>query len=1122
MASLEDAINRINNSATKTENTAEFLDNVGTGTETQSFTNPNNGVTVPSIRKWLLDEFNDRATEINQAVSDAQAAQAAAETAETNAEQSAQNAATQVTLATAQADRAEAEADRAEEVTGLDTVEQAVDLALEREILGIRTQVQVEADIEQWNEKLAAGGYQHFGKHRTTLSVNEGISCGDFDNQIRLGRSSSGLVAAGLSKTDFPVLNANGTQIELQFVNLNVANEGVMLPFEDSPDGTETYDRVSGVTNDYTTYTDPKYGNVAADRNEAVARAFEGRVRNGDFRNNETDWTLINTSTTSTFTVTNGIATITTGVTAGTQDRIQQDITSFIPDLAGEYVCDVVYEQVSGSGRISIWDGDETLIIETPTGPSNGVTRATVTIPTPSTPSTVYRLELRATRLSNSAGELRVHSISVRPSSEEVVTEREDIWAIETWVEEVTTTNPFVYPKGCINSLKPDMNGITTTSSTRPITYYANYPGDTEHRGLGVNFFNASPSEQATMVQDKTNNIWKTVDGRILQSRARVLTMKGSGNGPWASIDPNVSGSRTLSYNSTSATFRFPSQGKLDTRFADGTGNAYFASTYSDFNDDSIRHLGAWTARSSVVSDFGKCYIFIGGKIPRANQGAYWPELNESGTRRANNATTGSDSGAYWNEAIKITKPVQCFTYVDAGTDTTTPAAAQSSGGRGQVSGRFHDEAFYNVIRPDGLNGVVDLRNTAWDVSSIEHARNIERGLYSGTYRGLEKPKFTTVINIDSSLTPSSNAYWTGTNIDGSDTQGGWIGLNRVAAEYNFSVGDRIHVYKAASGTIRSGTVSSFQISSTVNFFVRVFWDPETWTSDVTEAADNDSYAIFERLSTLPVSGSNPVRHVIGDPSVILQSFPINNGWLGKWVPIIPDGVIDSYTLIDKSLTVSVGTVTSTDTGTTWTRATTNVNSISNAVSLTPATGTIIMIDLASYAEQTVRTDDNFELPHYASSAFGGMSTTNSSLSYASSMVASILGKSPNVSNSWQSFVSGLTVNAPVVTDTGLIFNTVTQERNSLSTRPVQQTATTPEDTVGLKAIVAQTVTRNQLSLGIMFNQIRHNGSSWGDETDNKVYIAYGRFVRTDQNNLRYIIGTNTLAIPYGYIKNEI
>ncbi|AUR97676.1 coil containing protein [Vibrio phage 1.243.O._10N.261.54.B5] len=76
MSDLDNAINSINASAAKAENTATFLDDMSTFDDQSSVTNPNNGQTVASIPKQVKDRtdelFTAAESDINQAVADAE------------------------------------------------------------------------------------------------------------------------------------------------------------------------------------------------------------------------------------------------------------------------------------------------------------------------------------------------------------------------------------------------------------------------------------------------------------------------------------------------------------------------------------------------------------------------------------------------------------------------------------------------------------------------------------------------------------------------------------------------------------------------------------------------------------------------------------------------------------------------------------------------------------------------------------------------------------------------------------------------------------------------------------------------------------------------------------------
>ncbi|CAH9016851.1 hypothetical protein VP217E381_P0067 [Vibrio phage 217E38-1] len=100
MSDLDNAINSINASAVKAENTATFLDDMSTFDDQSSVTNPNNGQTVASIPKQVKDRtdelFAAAESDINQAVATTtQNASDAAQSA-SDASESANEAATTV------------------------------------------------------------------------------------------------------------------------------------------------------------------------------------------------------------------------------------------------------------------------------------------------------------------------------------------------------------------------------------------------------------------------------------------------------------------------------------------------------------------------------------------------------------------------------------------------------------------------------------------------------------------------------------------------------------------------------------------------------------------------------------------------------------------------------------------------------------------------------------------------------------------------------------------------------------------------------------------------------------------------------------------------------------------
>ncbi|MGL5395964.1 MAG: phage head spike fiber domain-containing protein [Shewanella sp.] len=98
---LEKAVSNINDAATKANITTDFFTAVLDGNESQTVTNPVSGKSCPSLKKQINDRFTADSSQLNSLLSQA----------------------------TSQANRAKSEADRASQISGLDTVEQAVSLA---------------------------------------------------------------------------------------------------------------------------------------------------------------------------------------------------------------------------------------------------------------------------------------------------------------------------------------------------------------------------------------------------------------------------------------------------------------------------------------------------------------------------------------------------------------------------------------------------------------------------------------------------------------------------------------------------------------------------------------------------------------------------------------------------------------------------------------------------------------------------------------------------------------------------------------------------------------------------------------------------------------------------------
>ncbi|MGL4638545.1 MAG: hypothetical protein ACRCVX_02285 [Shewanella sp.] len=285
------------------------------------------------------------------------------------------------------------------------------------------------------------------------------------------------------------------------------------------------------------------------------------------------------------------------------------------------------------------------------------------------------------------------------PTNVEVVINRVDMWGFEAWLEEVNTTNPFVYPNGLIQSQATTMDGITTSASARPVTYYAVFDGDTGSKGKGVNFFTLSDSQKNKVLGSHKNNLYYLDDGRLAQWRLRQKTYQGFGNGDWFNIESqkgNLQFKAGLAVNST-------------------LGSAWVTDS---------QNIG-------VFKDSSGSLFLVCGTVNRLNSGLYRPSLNANGSAKALGDTL------WYNTAQSFTTTADCFNpaILLAGSGSI------ASGKSGRPSG---ENQYYDAIYASGFGGVCrDMRYSANGLTPTDFAEADQR-VKNGTYRGFELDTRTT------------------------------------------------------------------------------------------------------------------------------------------------------------------------------------------------------------------------------------------------------------------------------------------------------------------------------------------------------------------------------------------
>lgn len=1083
----------------------------------------------------LLDNVMTKKATLDTAVSDAttQASLAATEKVgalgyRNEAEGFKDQAYTYSATAEIEADRAKSEADNASAVVSggtatLNSTAGSIPLAdsdgvidaswLPAEITGRNVFAEEQAI---GNAKYAASGFVHMGKQLgTTSAINQGMHVSSsLPNIVYMGRADT--YAVGGSKTSFPVINIAGIETELQGINAVVSHSFNKVKFPDAPNGTVTYDSATGVITDYTKDVDPKYGDVAADTNEAVARAFEGRVKNGDMRLGTTGWQAVGV----TLSAANGVLTVTSDGSAS--PRAQQKLGNLSGGAvleAGTYTATCNLKSVSAiASRLSIsgattqsWDNVY-----------DGFDEKRVCTFTVDGIATIY-VQLYLSSLALAGGYAEYSNIQITKVTTEVVTERVDMFGFEGFLEEVTASQPFVYPNGLIQSQATTMDGVTTGTSNRPVTYYAVFDGDETSRGKGVNFLTASDANKRKMFSNPKNNLY-WIEGKLYQWRVRQRTIAGAGNGDWEST--NSIEDDNLQYATKR---RLMAQGAMNAPFCNvslATTNVYYrgsayTTSYYGVVDMPIGAFRAITNNNTSspddpsVSAIGGGYFLVCGTVPRLNQGAYHPSFNPMGSRQFQRFDT---SGAKtWESNLIGPTPTKKDCFHDATYILGELGLRPNSGAIGQNSGR-PDGKFYDAIYASGQGGVIDYRLSAWDKSSPEEAAKVDAMVKNGSYRGVEYLTRTVIFDVTTSGGNANgnsvyfsktdyevfNQFFTANVTVGTGTTAGWTQAHKaktIGYLQRVDTGDIAPLIGYGYGSY-GGSVNHFALAAG---YYKTDWQDKECRAILfisREFSTSNSYV----TSKLSVSGEFTQTDVIGDPANILQNPDLKDGWLGSWIPQVP--TTGDMELTRKAL-AGFGTWRYTfDDGDTYTSATFSFDSVTNDFPVgSPRVG---VVPYTAFAKQTKVA--NNEPVFNGEAGVGSVESFNNYQVVAGNLlVESFIGKI-------MTDTSSRTNRKSSVLD--FKFNAVGEITNSTATGPTHNPLILSSDTgIALKALNIQVESNQQLGINYSYEELTYD-TDWGD--NNMMSMEDGQTTNTDDNGNTVLCGTATLAIPYGWVKNEV
>lgn len=791
------------------------------------------------------------------------------------------------------------------------------------EDLHMASENDMEAMRAEVNRMTAASGMMYMGENSADsahTNINNGLyvrSVGASNsnaNTLYLGR---GLGSTGESKTNFPVLAIAGFISEILGVCSASKHDLNETKLPTAPvDGTCTFDSATDVSMDFKTDVDPKYGDVPTGtaekiRKEACNRAFEGDVKNGDFRNGASDWST--DSGRGLLSVSDGVATLTNTTTTGNSNYIAQ--SSLIN--GSDYIVEIGIKSVSANGN---WRFSTSGFLPQNSSESGNFTFEFTAAST--------SFNLYCDDSGQGDGEIEITHLFIRKKTNKVVTAPVDMWGFEGSLQAVTKANPFIYLNGLPQSLATTMDGVATKRSNRPNSYYAWFEGDEDSAGLGCDFYDQSVSvlQRDLWLSNPKNHLYRMKDGTIAQWRVKGRSFRGLGNGDWGSIDSTKPNWFKFGNNDKG---RISAQGSRDSDkgFNDsGTDDNFctYESNYLDtfWKDESpskgLMHI--YRHDNSRIAVNGLCYFLVCGTVPRLSQSMYVEGLNENGTMKA-------ADGKFWYDTTETFLTVaDCFNP----DKLLAGSGSIASGKSGRPDGRYFD-----AVYSGGLGGVIDERKSAWGVTPDERARKL-RMVEDGTYRGKEKRKFTKpyACNVVS-VTQSGGYIFVGITQDDTIPD---FGVNKSTIHNgSYVIGDSGTVYKV-SRQRPDGILLSTEYGTTPS-------------ADFTVGTDCSLVVTTE--INISVSGEFLQKEVIGSIESIRANPYLKNGGYWIWNPVIPNGSSQVYNLGKKAISY-VDNAFTTDDGLTWSKnGIVNFSFDDNTINRGQPANEVMIVHYTAFASQT-------------------------------------------------------------------------------------------------------------------------------------------------------------------------
>ncbi|ATN93408.1 hypothetical protein [Pseudoalteromonas phage J2-1_QLiu-2017] len=720
-------------------------------------------------------------------------------------------------------------------------IQTVIDAHHETELTNLRHIVKTTADLFPLENNTIV--FSQMGKHASGSLVQDGLSTHPTDQALIVGSKEGG---DGASNTSYPVLNLFGTDVILNHAGVGNFTRANVIVLPDAEDGTTIYNEVTDTIS------------VATD----TTTAFNGLLSNGDFSKGDdgigwlgygSDWTITTNGASS-----NG---------ASDNNRLRsEDI--LLPDTT--YTIEIDIEVESGDPSLELYEGTYVVLQEYL---QSGTYKHTFT--------TAANNNGRIYVQTDTGDVCHVRAIRLYQEKTKVVTERQDLVFLETWVEDITTKDWFC-PYGNVQSNVSNVNGVAAITAEFAVLNgfvafdygylkYGDWEEDADARQrTGIVWSSLTQEDKIKLAMMPENNLYyDPITGQWLQLRYRWRVVKGEGN-DWRdeNILPYKGNSNDFQYSNTK---NIAPQGSLDVSTPFGTGGVKYSA------DPEM--TGAFKADiTQAYGVDGHCYAIPLALVQRLNKGGFHPFYNPFGTAKMfnTNGAVGEWYESWANTTLDQPRTKShCF---DARADLAgTGSFATTISG----NGKFHDLLYPELVK--------DLRSATRRRSPENDSKRILE-VVKGNVRGWGEIPYTW------SLRARAN------------TSGDTIKLSDVRPLFWKDYWPSTNLEISVSSISHNLTVN---INGTTFYIVTVGFDGEYYikVSDVPRGTPVTSGAVVgTRFSVTFLGQHSPIdfradtwtiSDLVGTATQNMVTAPL--GWAGTVVKEVPDGSTKDFFLTHKT-----------------------------------------------------------------------------------------------------------------------------------------------------------------------------------------------------------------------------